>query len=105
METRWKKSVLEHVPHGEEGSLQCTEEEMLILSRLLLKKGYAVCLTGGDFGDEIRVSWVYAGEVDALNWPDYDNIAFTSVDYLNAYPQAYMEDLEDEMIEAQEETV
>lgn len=89
----WLKDVLKHVPHGEEGSLQCTEEEATTLSRLLLKKGYAVCLTGGDFGDQIAVHWFYAGGED-LNWADYEGVVFTSVDYLEDYPEALNQEVE-----------
>ena len=97
MEEYWRKAILENVPHGEEGSLQCTEEEVIILSRLLLKKGYAICLTGGDIGDNIRVNWLYAGDSEDLDYPDYDRVVFTSLDYLEDYPEVYYgEYVEDE---------
>ena len=93
LEQYWKDSILKHVPHGEEGSLECTEEEAIILTRLLVKKGYAVCITGGGFDDDVNVSWLYAGSDKDLNWANYDNVAFFNVDYLEDYPQAYYEDM------------
>jgi hypothetical protein len=89
MEDYWRKAILENVPHGEEGYIQFEPEEAFKLSEMLLKRGYAVCLTGGDIGDDVRVSWIYAGDTDSLMWADYDNIVFTSVDYLEDYPEAY----------------
>jgi len=84
----WFKTVLDHIPHGEEGSLECTEDEAITLSKLLIKKGYAVCLTGGDFGDEVRVNWLYAGSDEDLSYADYNNVVFSSTDYLYDWPQA-----------------
>lgn len=91
----WRDAILEHIPHGEEGSLQCNEEEAIILAKLLIKKGYAVCITGGDVGDDVMVSWIYAGDTENLAWANYDNIVFTSYDYLDDYPQAVQEDMEE----------
>ena len=93
----WRDSILEHIPHGEDGSLQCNEEETHILTKLLVKKGYAVCITGGDIGDDVRVSWIYAGDVGNLDWADYDQIIFSHIDYLEDYPQALQEDIEDQV--------
>ena len=92
----WYKSVLEHIPHGEESTLNCTEEEAITLSKLLLKKGYAICLTGGDFNDDVCVRWIYAGDTEDLNYANYDNIVFTSIDYLDDYPEALGQDIEEE---------
>jgi len=52
----WRKAILEKVPHGEESSLGLCEEDAISLCKILLKNGYAVCLTGGDLEDEVRVS-------------------------------------------------
>lgn len=92
----WRKAIFENIPHGEEGSLQCTREEAIVLSELLLKKGYAVCLTGGDIGDEIAVHWLYAGTTENLDWADYGEVVFTKVAYVEDYPQAYNEDILEE---------
>jgi hypothetical protein len=62
----------------------------------LLGKGYAVCLSGGDIGDDIRVSWIYAGDCDNLDYANYDNVVFTSLDYLEDYPEAYYYDEDEE---------
>lgn len=92
MEEFWKKSILENIPHGEESSLQLEVEEANKLIEILLHNGFAVCITGGDFGEKVRVSWLYAGDSDNLDWADYDNVVFTSVDYINDYPEAYYEE-------------
>lgn len=93
----WKKSVLEHVPHGEDGTLSlCTDEEMSTLVKLLINKGYAVCITGGDIGDTYTVHWVYAGESGSLDFADYDRVVFTLTDYIEDYPEAYLGTLEEE---------
>lgn len=92
----WYKSVLEHIPHGEEGSLQCSEEDVATLIKILLKRGYAVCLTGGDIGDDVCVRWVYAGDTEDLNYANYDNVVFTNIDYLEDYPKALGQDTEEE---------
>ena len=60
---------------------------------MLLNKGYAVCLTGGDFGDEVAVHWLYAAN-DEDHFADYDQVVFTSIDYLEDYPRAINENME-----------
>lgn len=84
----WLKKVLERIPHGEEGVLCCTEEEAIILCKLLIKKGYAVCLTSGDFEGEVAVRWLYAGEVGNSDYANYEQVVFSHVDYLEDYPEA-----------------
>lgn len=103
LEKFWRESIFEHVPHGEDGSLQCTEDEAVILCRLLLKKGFAVCITGGDIGDECNVNWIYAGSTDNLQWANYDNIVFTSYDYIEDYPQAIQENIEEALLKEEHE--
>ena len=71
---------MKYLPHGEEGSLQLDERSAIILARILLKKGYAILLTGGDIGDDLRVSWLYAGDVDNLEYSNYDNVVFAPLD-------------------------
>ena len=73
------------------------EEDAFNLSKILLKNGYAVCLTGGDLGDDIRVAWLYAGTEGNFDWSNYDQVVFTSIDYLDDYPEAYHDEyVEDE---------
>lgn len=91
----WREAILNHIPHGEDGCLQLSKEDAIDMCRILLTNGFAVCLTGGDIGDEIAVRWVYAGSnSNDLDWADYNNVAFFDVDYLFDYPQALDEDAE-----------
>ena len=105
MEKFWREAVLDHFPHGEDGSLVLDKDGALKMIDILMARGYAVCLTGGDIGDEIRVSWIFAGDTDNLKYPDYANIVFTSADYLYDYPMAAMEADEDESDDIPEDTV
>ena len=89
MDKIWKDAILEKVPHGEEGHLQLDFEEVVTLQKILLDKGYAVCVTGGDCKDEYKISWIYAGTSADLDWADDSQICFTSVDYIEDYPEAY----------------
>lgn len=96
MEQYWKEAILDHVPHGEEGDLQLNKEDAQTLCDILLHNGFAVCLTGGDFGDKINVHWLYAGSDEDLHWADYGKVVFTNIDYIDDYPQAYNEQIEEE---------
>lgn len=99
----WREAILNHIPHGEGGCLQLNKEDAIDMCRILLTNGFAVCLTGGDIGDEIAVRWVYAGSYSDLNWADYNNVVFCSTDYLEDYPQALREQtVEEEEKEARE---
>lgn len=90
----WKKAILENVPHGEDGNLQVREEDILDFIKILLKYGNAVCITGGDFEDMYKISWFYAGG-DNADWADYNMVAFFNQDYLDDYPQALYEQVEE----------
>jgi hypothetical protein len=68
---------------SEEGSLQLSLEDCQILQAILLKRGYAVLLTGGDIGDNFRISWIYAGNTSNLNWANRQNICFSDSEYLD----------------------
>ena len=97
MESNWYKTVLEKVPHGEEGQFDlCTLDQTMTLVKLLSEKGYALCITGGSIGDTYHVHWIYAGVDDNLNWADYSQITFTHVDYMSDYAAALNNVLDDE---------
>lgn len=85
----WKKAILENVPHGEEGYICLPWEDAITWAKILNKRGYAVLFTGGEMEDEVKVSWLYAGDSDNLDWADYENVVFTNVDYIDEYPAAY----------------
>jgi hypothetical protein len=89
MTNDWKKAILENVPHGEEGYICLPWEDAITWAKILSKRGYAVLFTGGEMEDEVKVSWLYAGDSDNLDWADYDNVVFTNVDYIDEYPAAY----------------
>lgn len=92
LQESWRKRILKNIPHGEEGSLALdTEEDVACLCKILLNRGYAICLTGGD-GDDVIVHWLYAGDIGHLSYSDYENVVFTSTDYIEEYPQAYYEE-------------
>jgi len=84
----WYKCVLDHFPHGEEGNLDLNTDDAFEFAKLLLRNGFAVCLTSGDIGDNINVHYLYAGYPENLKFADYDSIVFTSSDYLQDYPKA-----------------
>ena len=77
-----KEKLLEKIYHGEDSSLQLSPEEASTITNILVKKGYAVCITGGDFEGEYTVSWCYAGTPEDLNFSDYGNICFSNSDWL-----------------------
>ena len=99
--TDWLKCVLEKVPHGEEGHLQLKFEDVVTLQKILLDSGYAVCITGGDFEGKYKIAWIHAGTTDNLDWADDNQICFTSIDYIEDYPEAYYREyrLPEELLE------
>lgn len=88
MKKSWRDAILDNIPHGETSFLNLDKENAMKLCDILLQKGYAVCLTGGDIGDDIRVAWLYAGNSGSLDYPDYNNVVFTSINYIEEYPDA-----------------
>lgn len=89
MTDSWKEAILKNVPHGHEGQIDLSWEDAITWAKILNKMGYAVLFTGGDMDDDVKVSWIYAGDTDNLDWADYDNIVFTNIDYIDEYPEAY----------------
>ena len=71
------------IHYGEDTYLNVNLEEAMTISNILLKRGFAVLLTGGDYGDYVKVSWTYAGDVENLEYADRENIIFSSSDYLD----------------------
>ena len=92
----WYKCILNHFPHGEESSLDLNPDDAFEFAKLLLRNGFAVCLTGGDLGNDIRVNYLYAGTTDDTRYANYDRVVFTSTDYLEDYPSAINSELEHE---------
>lgn len=77
------EELLNKIYMGQEGSLQLSWEDCCTLQKILLKKGYAVLITGGDIGDEYRIDWVYAGDFNNLIHANREKVCFGSDDYLS----------------------
>lgn len=102
--THWYKTVLEKVPHGQEGTFNFAKEDAIAMMELLLKNGYAVCVTGGHIGEDWRIDYVYAGDTENLDYADYQNVAFTSTDYMDEYYEAMCHENEEDCNEMESET-
>lgn len=70
------------IVYGGEAYLNLPFEDALTLAKILLKNGYAVLLTGGDIGDDVRIEWKYAGDVGNLDYADRANVAFGAPCYI-----------------------
>ncbi len=76
------EELMNKIYHGEEGSLDLSFEDAQTLAKILLARGYAVLLTTGDIGDDVKVSWTYAGTSDSLNVAHRNEVVFSNADYL-----------------------
>lgn len=76
------EELMNKIYHGEEGSLDLSFEDAQTLAKILLARGYAVLLTAGDIGDDVKVSWTYAGTTDSLNIAHRNEVVFGNADYL-----------------------
>lgn len=74
--------LMNKIYRGEEGSLDLSFEDAQTLAKILLARGYAVLLTAGDIGDDVKVSWAYAGTTDSLNIAHRNEVIFSNADYL-----------------------
>ena len=92
MTDNWKEAILEHIHHGHEGQIDLSWEDAITWAKILNKKGYAVLFTSGDMDDDVKVSWLYAGTVESLDYAGYDNVVFSHMDYIDEYPEAYYKD-------------
>jgi len=88
--------VIKGICHGEEGSICFDPADAMAFAQMLLKYGYAVLLTGGDIGDEVRVSWRFAGDVGSLRYADRDNVVFGEPDYVQMLADRDYEEDEDD---------
>ena len=89
------KELMNKIYRGEEGSLDLAFEDAQILAKVLLARGYAVLLTAGDIGDDVKVSWTYAGTTDSLNVAHRNEVVFGSADYLGMLEMGDYEEGED----------
>ena len=88
----WHKMCLEKLPHGEDGQIDLNWDDAVTWTKILNRHGYAVLFTGGDFENDVRVSWLYAGDSENLDRADYDLVVFSAPDYLEGYPDAVYEE-------------
>lgn len=88
--------LINKIHYGEEGDLSLSFEDAQILAKILLARGYAVLFTAGDIGDDVRISWVYAGTVDSLNVAYRGAVVFGAVDFLGMLKNGDYEGDEDE---------
>lgn len=86
------EELMNKIYHGEEGSLDLSLEDAQILAKVLLTRGYAVLLTAGDIGDDVKVSWTYAGTPDFLNVAHRNEVVFSNADYLGMLEMGDYED-------------
>ena len=92
-----RDEIIDKLYDGKEGSLDFPFEDAIVLSKMLIERGYAVCLTSGDLGDEIKVSWVFAGDVGNQHYSDINNVLFAPVDYLEMFVYGDYEEEENEV--------
>lgn len=78
-----KDEVIKKLYDGSDGHLQLSFDECCTLQKILINRGYAVMLTHGDIGDDYKIFWVYAGNLDNLEVADSSQVVFASVDWLN----------------------
>ena len=86
--------VIKGIVHGEDGSIQLKMEDAVTFANILLKYGYAVLFTGGDFGDMVRIEWKYTGDTGNLTYANRENVVFGSPDFVDML--AFNEYTEDE---------
>lgn len=74
-----QSELFNKVYHGEEGHLNMSFDDCKTITKLLVDRGYAVMFTGGDL-DEYRIDWVYAGDVDNVDYAKRSNVCFGTSD-------------------------
>lgn len=89
------EELMNKIYRGEEGSLDLAFEDAQILAKVLLARGYAVLLTAGDIGDDVKISWTYAGTTDSLNVAHRNEVVFGNADYLGMLEMGDYEEGED----------
>lgn len=71
-----RSDLFKDIYNGEEGHLSLPFEDCIAIAKILINKGYAVLFTGGDMGDEYRISWVYAGDFNDVDHAKRSNVCF-----------------------------
>ena len=79
-----KNDIFEELNKNGEGYLLLPFEDACTLEKILLKQGYAVMITGGEVGDDqVRITWLYAGTIDDLTYPNENQVVFASKDLID----------------------
>ena len=91
--------LINKIQYGEEGFLNLSFEDAQTFAKILLARGYAVLFTAGDVGDDIKVSWCYAGSCKSLDVAHRDEVVFSCADYLEMLECGDYEDEEGEVNE------
>ena len=95
-----RDELINKIHFGHEGSLQLSFEDCVSLQKILIQRGYAVLMTSGDFGDEYRIDWAYAGDIDNLKYADRAQVVFGSAEYLEMFVWGDYKEEEEESEEA-----
>lgn len=77
-----QSDLINKIHHGEDGSLNLPFDDCVTLAKVLVNRGYAIMITGGEVQDENRIDWAYAGDHDNLDYAKRDMVCFGSNDYL-----------------------
>ena len=85
--------LYERLTNGAEGCLNLSYEDACTIQKILISRGYAVMMTHGDIGDDYKIQWIYAGDMDNLTYADSNNIVFSNIDYLE---MLYWKDYDEE---------
>lgn len=88
--------LVKKIVDGGEGFLELEFKDAATIANILLKKGYAILLTGGSIGDEVRIEWKYAGEPGSLNYANRGNVAFGEPSYIEDIANGNYEPYESE---------
>lgn len=78
-----RNDLFEKLHDGSDGRIQLPYEDACIFQKILISRGYAVLMGHGDIGDTYEVRWVYAGDVDNLDYANPNRVVFASEDYLD----------------------
>ena len=87
--------LIDNIQYGEEGSLNLSLEDAQTFAKILLSRGYAVLFTTGDVGDDVNVSWTYAGSPNSLIVAHREKVVFGDVEYLAMLEAGEYEEDED----------
>lgn len=89
------EELINKIQYGGDGSLDLSFEDAQTFTKILLARGYAVLFTAGDMGDDVKVSWCYAGTTNSLDVAHRNEVVFGSVDYLGMLEDGDYEEDED----------